>query len=163
LDVRTQVLTEAGYRCAVPTCRQILALDIHHLVQVSEGGGNEPANLIALCPSCHALHHRGVIAIDSLRVWKGMLVSLSQAFDTQAIDDLVFLSKLRPRELGISGDGVLRYSRLVAAGLAGFRLISQNGPLVLYEVFLTPKGAALVDSWKEGNMAALTTSLESAE
>ena len=32
--VRVAVLTEAGYRCAVPTCRGILALDLHHMVQV---------------------------------------------------------------------------------------------------------------------------------
>jgi hypothetical protein len=45
------VLTEAGYRCALPTCRQILAIDLHHILEVREGGGNELHNLIALCPT----------------------------------------------------------------------------------------------------------------
>ena len=53
-DVQTVVLIEAGYRCASPTCRNILALDLHHIEEVHEGGGNEVANLIALCPTCHA-------------------------------------------------------------------------------------------------------------
>lgn len=47
--VQRQVLMEAGYRCAVPTCRNILAIDLHHIVQVSIGGGNDLANLLARC------------------------------------------------------------------------------------------------------------------
>src|SRR5207248_8959417 len=61
LKTRVIVLTEAGYRCAVPTCRSILALDMHHIWEVSAGGGDDPSNLIALCPTCHALYHRGNI------------------------------------------------------------------------------------------------------
>ena len=38
LKTRTLVLTEAGYRCAVPTCRGILALDLHHIWEVVAGG-----------------------------------------------------------------------------------------------------------------------------
>jgi len=60
-NIRSDVLVEAGYRCAVPTCRGILAIDIHHIVPVKEGGPNELFNLIALCPTCHALYERGVI------------------------------------------------------------------------------------------------------
>ena len=59
------VLTEAGYRCAVPTCRTILAIDLHHMVEVGKGGTNDPANLVALCPTCHALYHRGTIKKES--------------------------------------------------------------------------------------------------
>src|SRR5262245_11347489 len=86
-NVVVQVLTEAGYRCAVATCRNILAIDIHHIVEVAEGGGNEPSNLLALCPTCHALFHRGQIVRDSIYAWKTMLVWLSQVFDTATIDD----------------------------------------------------------------------------
>jgi len=32
-QVKLDVLTEAGYQCAVPTCRTILSLDIHHIDQ----------------------------------------------------------------------------------------------------------------------------------
>lgn len=37
-EVRRQVLIEAGYRCGVPTCRNILAIDLHHMEPVNEGG-----------------------------------------------------------------------------------------------------------------------------
>lgn len=154
-NVVVQVLTEAGYRCAVPTCRSILAVDIHHIVEVAEGGGNEPGNLLALCPTCHALFHRGEIVRDSIYAWKAMLVSLSHAFDTATIDDLLFLASAPAANLRVSGDGVLKFSRLVAAGLATFSVFMQNGPLILYQVGLTPKGTQLVDAWRSGNRQAV--------
>jgi hypothetical protein len=58
---RCEVLTEAGYRCAVPKCPTGLAIDLHHVVQVADGGRNVAANLLALCPNCRALLYWGVI------------------------------------------------------------------------------------------------------
>ena len=98
-----------------------------------DGGGNEVANLVALCPTCHALFHRGIISRDSIYSWKSMLVSLSQAFDTGTIDNLLFLDSPQIGTLRVSGDGVLKFSRLIAANLAGFGLVMQNGPLLLYD------------------------------
>ena len=154
-NVVVQVLTEAGYRCAVPTCRNILAIDMHHIVEVAEGGGNEFGNLLALCPTCHALFHRGEIVRDSIYAWKTMLVSLSHAFDTATIDDLLFLATESAAKLPLSGDGVLKFSRLVGAGLATFNLCMQNGPLILYQVSLTPKGRELVNAWRSGDRQAV--------
>src|SRR6266446_3847848 len=91
LSTVTLVLTEAGYRCAVPTCRGILALDLHHLEEVADGGSNDVSNLLALCPTCHALYTRGTIARESIRAYKTLIVALSHAFDQQAMDDLLFL------------------------------------------------------------------------
>jgi hypothetical protein len=105
---RIAVLTEAGYRCAVPTCRQPLALDIHHMWEVNAGGGDDPWNLIALCPYCHALYHRGTINPDSIYAYKAMLVALSHAFDNTTIDQLLFLETCAPGYLHVSGDGLLR-------------------------------------------------------
>lgn len=154
------VLTEAGYRCAVPTCRTILAIDLHHMVEVGKGGTNDPANLVALCPTCHALYHRGTIKKESVFLWKGMLVALSQAFDTQAIDDLLFLYKLPQDQLLVSGDGVLKFSRLIAADLAAFELFMQNGPMLLYRIGVTDRGAAIVKAWQAGNREALRLAME---
>ncbi len=157
--VSVDVLTEAGYRCAVPTCRTIIAIDLHHIEEVHEGGGNDVGNLIALCPTCHRLYHNGNIKRESIVGWKGMLVALSNAFDTHALDDLIFLNNLQPRELCVSGDGVLKFSPLMAAGLAGFQLLSQNGPLLLYEIGLTPKGESFVIAWQDGDRKALEAAL----
>jgi hypothetical protein len=122
-----------GNPLAPQASRTILAIDIHHIVEVSEGGGNEPGNLVALCPTCHALFHRGEIVRDSIYAWKSMLVSLSHAFDVNTIDDLLFLATPEATQLRVSGDGVLKFSRLVASGLASFGLVMQNGPLLLYK------------------------------
>jgi hypothetical protein len=74
-SVRIAVLTEAGFRCAVPNCRAILAIDLHHIVPVSDSGSGDPSNLLALCPTCHALHHRGTIPFESILKWKMALVA----------------------------------------------------------------------------------------
>lgn len=158
--VRLEVLTEAGYRCAVPTCRGILALDLHHIEEMADGGGNDLANLIALCPTCHALYTRGTIARESIQVWKGMLVALGQAFDTHAIDQLLFLATPPSMQLLISGDGVLQFSRLIAAGLARFDLRMQNGPMILYGVSLTTSGASLIEAWRAGRRTDLESALQ---
>jgi hypothetical protein len=157
-----QVLTEAGYKCGNPVCRNILAIDIHHMVEVSKGGGNTLANLLALCSYCHDLYHRGTIHRESIYAWKLVLVSLSRAFDTGAVDDLLFLKAPHSSQLLVSGDGVLKFSRLIGGGMAQFRLRMQNGPLVLYEVELTARGGQLIDAWKSGNREAVRNALTAA-
>ncbi|MDH4330543.1 MAG: HNH endonuclease [Candidatus Moranbacteria bacterium] len=160
LKTRTLLLTEAGYRCAVPTCRGILALDMHHIWEVNAGGGDDPSNLIALCPTCHALYHRGTITEDSIYIWKSMLTSLSQAFDREAIDNLLFLHSTPTASLALSGDGVLHFSRLIAAGLATYVCKANNAwQLVTYVVVLTEKGQQLITAWKSGNRELLEKAL----
>ena len=158
-SLRVQVLTEAGYRCAVPTCRNILALDLHHIVSVQENGPNSLANLLALCPTCHALFTQGTISRDSIYAWKLILVSLGQAFDTEAIDNLLFLDNPDIVNLKVSGDGVLKFSRLIGAGLADFALFMQNGPILLYDVHLSEKGRMMVDAWKSGDRQAVADAM----
>src|SRR5262245_54602352 len=92
-DARTLVLHECGYRCANPVCRMVLTLEIHHLEQVSDGGSNQPSNLLPLCPNCHTLHHKKIIPLSSLRAWKHLLLALNQAFDTRLVDLLLTLRK----------------------------------------------------------------------
>src|SRR3954447_5183823 len=159
LDVRIAVLTEAGYRCAVPTCRGILALDMHHLWEVSAGGGDTPENLIALCPTDHALYHRGTIHQDSIYAYKAMLVSMGRAFDLEAIDLLLFLTVSPP--LWVSGDGIINFARLIAAGFVEGRILiapaHNAGPL--YQVLITERGGHLIDAWKRGDRTALQEAL----
>ena len=154
-SIKREVLTEAGFRCAVPTCRTILAIDLHHIVEVSDNGTNETFNLLALCPTCHALHHRGTIPQESIKVWKGMLVSLNGAFDKATIDDLLFLYKTPRNVLLLSGDGVLKFSKLIAANLAEYNIYMRNGPLINYEVWLSDRGRLLVEAWGNGNVEEL--------
>ncbi|MBI1930628.1 HNH endonuclease [Candidatus Poribacteria bacterium] len=152
IDVRKRVLHEAGYKCGNPVCRTILTLDIHHLVPVADGGPDDPENLLALCPNCHALHHKGEILTESLRAWKIILLALNEAYDRKSVDLLLALDKIGP--VWISGDGIFDCSGLIAAGLIEFRQIGSwqpntgNPPCHLS---LTSRGRTMVASWKQGN------------
>lgn len=156
LKTRLIVLTESGYRCAVPNCRNILALDMHHIWEVSAGGDDDPSNLIALCPNCHALYHRGTIKQESIYVYKAMLVAITRAFDVEAIDRLLFLESCNKDFLVVSGDGLLHFGRLIAAGLASVDLKSNNNwQLVTYAVNISEKGRQLIEAWKYGDRTRL--------
>lgn len=53
--IRRAIYQRDGYACAL--CGDPRNLHIHHVIPRSEGGGNCPHNLIALCRYCHALAH----------------------------------------------------------------------------------------------------------
>jgi len=155
-QTRVLVLTESGYRCAVPTCREILALDLHHIWEFAAGGKDDLSNLIALCPTCHALYHRGIIKTESIHVYKAMLVAITRAFDVEAIDRLLFLESCKKDFLVVSGDGLLHFGRLVAAGLASVTQKSNNNwQIVTYAVNISDKGHQLISAWKQGDRTRL--------
>ncbi len=52
-DLQRRVMIETGYSCAV--CRARLPLEIDHIVNWSKVKEHTFDNLIALCPTCHAL------------------------------------------------------------------------------------------------------------
>jgi hypothetical protein len=67
----------------------------------------------------------------------------------------LFLGKPETVNLRVSGDGVLSFARLIAAGLAAFEVTLQNGPLLLYSVNLTTSGKQLVSAWSSGDREAV--------
>jgi 5-methylcytosine-specific restriction endonuclease McrA len=57
-DIRGRVLRRDGFRCV--GCAADLKADgahVHHVLPRASGGSDEPANLISLCPMCHAAVH----------------------------------------------------------------------------------------------------------
>lgn len=168
-SIKREVLIEAGYRCAVPTCRSLLIVDLHHIVDVAQGGRNEPGNLLPLCPTCHALYTRGKIPRDAALAWKSVLVALSQAFDRRAIDDLLFLEEIgiAQRDFVCSGDGVSRFTQLYAAGLAryeyrlGVRGLGMDADS--YRVEITAKGQRFLSAWRAGDGSAMLNATASEE
>lgn len=57
------VLHRDGDRCRVPGCDQRLWLQAHHITHWEDGGPTDLANLCALCPRHHRLHHRALLGI----------------------------------------------------------------------------------------------------
>jgi 5-methylcytosine-specific restriction endonuclease McrA len=43
------------------------AVDIHHIIYRSHGGGDEFENTVALCRSCHDRCHAGTLTVEELR------------------------------------------------------------------------------------------------
>jgi hypothetical protein len=160
IDVKQQVLHESGFQCANPACRRPLTLDIHHLEKVADGGSNEPHNLIALCPNCHADHHRNIIPQESVRAWKMLLVSLNEGIGRRSMDVLLTLNKVP--SLMVSGEGALLCAPLIAANLV---CISSNphrgGPwasqvgLPTYLLELTEKGRQVTEAWLRGDQVGV--------
>ena len=57
--VRKEVYRRDGFRCAL--CDDTRGLQIHHVMKRSQGGTNDPMNLITLCWRCHATVHGTVM------------------------------------------------------------------------------------------------------
>ncbi len=163
-SVRDEVLREAGYKCAVPTCRNVITLQLHHILWVKEGGNNSADNLIALCGHCHDLHTAGHIPKSSIEHWKGMLHALNNAFDRESMDLLLYLHHRGDEPHWYSGDGVLRFAGLFAAGLVQLGKQSSAETFVnmyasCHEVVLSQKGVLLVEAWKAGDEATYERAL----
>jgi len=95
---------EAGYKCANPTCRNVITLEIHHIQYVCGGGGDDPSNLLPLCPYCHAMHHQGHIPVEAIRTWKSLLLALNNALDRRSLDLLLYLREMHGKDIEYSGE-----------------------------------------------------------
>jgi hypothetical protein len=67
------------------------------MIFVEEGGENSYENLIALCPNCHRMVHRGLIDRKSVRIYKANLRFLHDKY-SQLETDILF-------ELAAAGEG----------------------------------------------------------
>jgi len=168
---RMLVLHESGYKCSNPACRMVLTLDIHHIEYIADGGGDSQDNLLALCPNCHSLHHKGHIPRESLRAWKVLLLALNEGFDRRSVDTLLALDVLGG--VMVWGDGLLACASLVASGLVEVdeksELVETEGFLsgsykehrvAKYWVELSAKGDAFVEAWKRGDQDAAVRASE---
>lgn len=164
LAVKQMVLLEACYKCANPTCRELLTLELHHIDWVKDGGGNDPINLLALCANCHERHTRGFIPKEAILGWKSMLVTLGNVH-RGSIDLLLLLSheqrgieKLPDnarRPFRFTGDSLPALAPLLISDLiriserfAGGGFWAGAGAHPSFEVELTEKGKRLIRAWE---------------
>jgi hypothetical protein len=166
LKIKAQILHESGYQCSNPICRSLLTLDIHHIEKVSDGGGNSPENLIALCPNCHRRYHDGEITLDSIKAWKYLLMALNEAYDKKSINYLLLLNKSGP--LFVRSEGLIEFASLIASGNVDFvedqkresieidLFASKTKPILVsgYSVLLSRKGKSFVENWINGKQIA---------
>jgi len=166
--IRREVLAEAGYYCANPICRiMVSTLDVHHIQERAKGGGNDPENLIALCPNCHRNYHHGPITVDDIVNWKAILADLNHAFDKTDVNKLLFLASrnISRKLFFVSGDGLVQFAALIAHGLVkpssemgGFGFAS--GPrMSSHQLKITPKGENLLRAWRAGDKMSVSEAL----
>jgi hypothetical protein len=107
----------------------------------------------------HLVHDaggRGKIRQESIYLYKAMLVAITRAFDLKAIDKLLFLEACKKDFLVVSGDGLLHFGRLVAAGLASVvQKANKNWQVVTYTMNISDKGRQLILAWKAGDRTKL--------
>ena len=175
-STRELVLLEAGYKCANPVCRHILTLELHHIVWVSHGGGNNLDNLLALCPNCHALHSAGHIPERAIRVWKSLLISLNSTSRVTAdlllvlFDDEQRIARepdpsKAPPPFRFTGDGLPALSGLITAGLVEIsrRYLGAGtfgASMPSFNVRLTEAGRRLVQAWVDGTPEGIKRALD---
>lgn len=85
-ELRRRVLVEAGHRCAIPQCRSLVGVDLHHIVPWATCRKHEYENLIALCPNCHRMADSGTIDRKALRMYKQNLRSAHDEFSRFEVD-----------------------------------------------------------------------------
>jgi hypothetical protein len=172
-STRQAVLLEAGYKCANPSCRHVLTLELHHILWIKEGGSNDPLNLVALCPNCHSLHTAGHIPRQAIRTWKSLLMSLNNPHRASA-DLLLVLYDEEQRvaqstsedtpPFRFTGDGLSVLSGLLTAGLIEIsrRFLGANffgGGMPSFEVRLTLAGRQFVEAWRSGKSEEVQSAL----
>ncbi|HAK95737.1 MAG TPA: hypothetical protein DCM87_12255, partial [Planctomycetes bacterium] len=59
-----KVLLRDGLTCANPRCGRKVGLQAHHIRFRANGGKTALENECALCPTCHALAHSGLLRIE---------------------------------------------------------------------------------------------------
>lgn len=64
--MKSKIMITVEGKCEAPKCKN-KTYEVHHIKEVSKGGTNTPANLIALCRNCHGDVHDGVLKTSVLR------------------------------------------------------------------------------------------------
>jgi hypothetical protein len=78
-EVERAVKMEAGFRCAIPACRQY-PTDIAHIVPWARVQAHEFGNLILLCTNCHRRYDGGEIDRTAMRGFKANLGLLNARY-----------------------------------------------------------------------------------
>jgi hypothetical protein len=157
-ELRRRILTEAGHRCAIPTCRNPTT-EIAHIEPWSKVRKHEYGDLIALCPNCHKRAEKGEIDRKSLRIYKRILQRLTDRYDRF---ELVVLNELRQgRPVNMAGNMLLLIKNLLDEELVSIREGIARGNVAMnvrmgtipvnVQVFLTGKGEKFIREWMNAN------------
>jgi hypothetical protein len=132
-ETKRRILIEAGYRCAVPTCRFPIAENAH-IVSYAESKDHSYENLVALCPNCHTMYDSGKIDRAAIIAYKKKLLFLNEVYSRCEL-----LIK-RLLEEGI----VTHEEKIMIQGFGDGEDI-----LGIFSVVLSDKGKRMLDDWSK--------------
>ncbi|MFJ5694572.1 HNH endonuclease signature motif containing protein [Arthrobacter sp. NPDC093125] len=159
-----KIKEEAGYRCAIPTCRGTSGLEMAHIVPWAKVKEHSFDNLILLCAVCHIRFDRGEIPAASVRQYKANLGLLSHRYTQMELRLLsAFVGKGSGTMIHLAVDPFFFLS-LCTEGLvsaAGYGRVTTMGPnspeiRAAYVYKLTEQGTRFVETMATaGNLEAL--------
>jgi 5-methylcytosine-specific restriction endonuclease McrA len=77
---RRRLMVDAGHRCAIPTCRATVTLNIEHIIDYAIVQDHQYENMIVLCANCHGRKTKGEIDRKSLRQYKANLAVINSRY-----------------------------------------------------------------------------------
>lgn len=148
-EIRRRIFMEAGYRCAIPTCRFPIP-DNHHIFSWADSRDQSYENLIALCPNCHEMFHKGRIPLEAIRAYKKKLIFLNDVYSRFELDVLDHLKSHKRAVI----PGELLIKRLLDEGIvsreddiSSVSFDDGEDILGIFSVMLTDKGRRLIEDW----------------
>lgn len=76
-NIRAYILQRDSYKCKQCNTKKGV-MEVHHIIFRSEGGSDDPENLITLCHNCHSALHDGKIKLKNRGKKKGTLKYATQ-------------------------------------------------------------------------------------
>ena len=149
-ELERAIKTEAGHRCAIPTCK-LYPVEIAHIEPYSKVKKHDFSNLIALCPTDHTRFDNGDIDKMSMLIYKSNLGIINSRFTELELTLLESLAK--QSQLPIPGAMEWLFQRLIFEDL--IKIVGDSGIMLSdiehhWFVELTSKGKRVIYRWLDG-------------
>jgi hypothetical protein len=168
-QLERELFIEAGYRCAIPTCRAVAPLEIDHIDDWASVKEHKFDNMIVLCANCHGRkgNKRGQLDRQALRQFKANLALLNHRYGEFERRVLDYLAQ-HPKQtvVFVPGGMELLLHYLVADGylmpgipapdsVDQYSYVNSEGKRSIIEIprlggyFLTEAGSEFVKNWRD--------------
>lgn len=157
-NLKRQILTEAGHRCAIPTCR-FPTTELAHIIPYSKVKKHDAYNLIALCPNCHTRFDKKEIDKKSINIYKKKLIYLSDRYSRYELNVLSNLkNKGRMVLNGLISVINLLDNKLIInkKTITSFQYDDGENEIGEFIAVLTPKGKKFIEKWVNSDNLELT-------
>jgi hypothetical protein len=101
-ELERSLFLEAGYRCAIPTCRAVAPLTIDHIEDWANVKEHKFINMLVLCRNCHGIKGEGPRKLDrkALRQIKANLGIINGRYGEYERRTLMYLADIPKPAIG---------------------------------------------------------------